>query len=45
MSQSKPLSRSDDDYIYWFTKNNYMSDYLDERSKKIIEKLRNKKQY
>ena len=42
---SKPLSQSDKEYVYWFTKNNYMSDYLDERSKKIIEKLRNKKEY
>ena len=45
MNQSKPNSQSDDEYVYWFTKNNYMSNYLDERSRKIIEKLKNKKEY
>ena len=39
--QSKENSTSE--YEPWFSKNNYMSKFLDERSKRIINKLKNKK--
>lgn len=41
--QSKENSTSD--YEPWFVKSNYMSKFLSEESKKIINKLKNKKQY
>lgn len=43
MSQSKQNYQSDN-YEYYFRKSNYMSKFLNERSKQIIEKLRLKKQ-
>lgn len=39
--QSKRHSQSDE-YIPWFKKNNFASEWLDERSKEIIKKLLNK---
>lgn len=39
--QSKQSSTSE--FEYWFSKNNYMSNFLNEQSKQIIEKLKNKK--
>lgn len=41
--QSKQNSTSE--FEYWFNKNNYMSKFLSEQSKQIIEKLKNKKSY
>jgi hypothetical protein len=40
--QSKPHSQSDINE-YWFKKTNYMSKFLSENSKKIINKIKSKK--
>ena len=41
--QSKRHSQSDTKFVFWFQKNNYMSKFLNEESKEIIKKLKNKK--
>jgi hypothetical protein len=43
--QSKRHSQSDTEFIFWFQKNNYMSKFLNSKSREIIERLKNKKQY
>jgi len=40
--QSKENSMSE--YEFWFKKNNYMGKFLNDKSKAIIKKLKNKKQ-
>jgi len=39
--QSKENSTSE--FEYWFSKNNYMGKFLNDQSKQIIQKLKNKK--
>jgi len=41
--QSKQNSTSDSEF--WFSKNNYMSKYLSDKSKDIIKKIKERKHY
>lgn len=41
--QSKRSSTSE--FEFWFSKNNYMANFLNEESKAIIKKLKEKKDY
>jgi len=44
MSHTQPSKQnSTSEFDYWFKKNNYMSKFLTEHSRKIIEKHKNKK--
>jgi len=44
-NQSEQSSTSEREHELWFTKSNYMGDYLNEESRNIINKIKNRKSY
>ena len=44
-NQSEQNSMSEQEPELWFTKGNYMGDYLNEESRSIIKKIKNRKSY